>query len=582
MKITSLMNMFMTKNTIILILYIILFGWKVNAQNWTTHCGSNERNGLSELPGPHSIDTPLWTISNASPTSLGMNIYSFGELFVTSRVTFSPYKAIIECRNLMTGELIWTSPPLGAESILYAMGYNEDAVYAHDYHSNLFYALNTSDGSVKWVTDFMSYTFGPMDGVIYTCERDLIINGDLGSVDESTLCVDKETGEVIWSNSNWFAITPNETKAAHDNKLYLITGALNQPKLLAAVDIETGESLYYSEELPGDGDQEGPIAISPDGIIFFHRDGGDLYAVKDNGNSFSILWTYTPLNMSLFIFNFGVDLEGNLLMLDNGRLYRLNQNDGNIMDSTQVDNISTGRITVSSDSVIYVNNTNGAYYAFSYDLQTTIWSVLNMNGNYYAGPTLSKEGIMVLCGAGATIKAYQFSGDHLPVADFSASAYHILSGGSVDFTDQSSFNPTSWFWEFPGGYPGYSTEQFPQDIFYNEPGIYSVSLIAMNDDGTDTLVKQCFIEAELNTGTAAQESTGTFKIYPNPARGSATFYSDLPGSICIFSSIGEVVFFNGDQVTKRRIDLSGFIPGVYMVRFSGGGHLKSVKLNVGK
>lgn len=568
----------MLKNKIIPIVLLFLNGWIGYSQNWTNHCGSNERNGRSELPGPQNIDTPLWTINDAYQSNLGMNIYSFGGLFVTSRVTFSPYKAMIECRNLMTGGLVWTSPALGTESILYAMGFNEDAVYAHDYHSGYFYALNPTDGSIKWVTDFLSYTFGPMDGVIYTCARDIIINGELGSGDESTVCLDKETGEVIWTNSNWFAITPNKTKAAHGNKLYLINGTLGQPKKLVAVDMETGENLYYSEELPGDGDQEGPIAISPDGIIFFHRDGGDLFAVKDNASGFSILWTYTPINMSLFIFSFGVDLSGNLLLLDNGRLCRLNKDNGIKMDSTQVSNISTGRITISSDSLIYVNTTSGTYYAFSYDLQTTLWTIPNMNGNYYAGPALSKEGIMVVCGSGTNIKAYQSSGNHAPVADFFASAYHILTGDPVDFTDQSSLYPDSWYWEFPGGFPGFSTEQSPQNIYYNEPGIYSVSLVAVNSFGNDTLVKQCYIEVDLNTATETLNHPDTFSIYPNPAGEYVLLSFDRPGSICIYNSMGIVMLYDDDPVTERRIDCSGFIPGVYLVRFTGEGFMQSKKL----
>jgi outer membrane protein assembly factor BamB len=570
----------MLKNTITLISLLCLFSWQIAAQNWTTHCGSNERNGRSELPGPQSIDTPLWTVTDATPTGLGMNIYSFGERFVTSRVSFSPYKAIIECRNLLNGELVWTSPDLGAESILYAMGFNEDAVYAHDYHSSLFYALNASDGSIKWVTDFMSYTFGPMDGVIYTCERDIIINGDLGSVDESTLCLDKETGEVLWTNSNWFAITPNETKAAHGNRLYLITGAINQPKQLAAVDIETGENLYYSEELPGDGDQEGPIAVSPDEIIFFHRDGGDLYAVKDNGSGFTILWTYTPVNMSLFIFNFGVDLNGNLLVLDNGRLFRLNQDNGDKMDSTQVSNLSTGRITIGSDSVVYVNNTSGAYYAFSPDLQTILWSIPNLSGNYYAGPSISKEGIMVVCGAGTSIKAYKFNDVHKPIADFAASQYHIYNGESIDFIDQSSFSPTSWNWEFTGGEPSFSDQQFPQDIYYTEPGIYTVTLIAANEYGSDTLVRQCYIEVEVYTGMEAVLENFV-KIFPNPSCQIIKASSAQPAELIIFNSMGEVVYEDRTFKVMRSLDVSYFDSGIYIVKFSNNKFSKSAKLVVG-
>jgi outer membrane protein assembly factor BamB len=344
------------------------------------------------MTGPQNVDSPLWSISNATPTSLGMNIYSFGDRFVTSRVDFSPYQAIIECRDLKTGGLLWTSPDLGSASILFAMGFNEDAVYAHDYNSNLFYALDAKDGTVKWVTDFGSYTFGPMDGVIFTCERNLIINGDLGSVDESTICLNKETGEKLWGNSNFISITPNETKAAHGDRLYMITGAINQPKLLTAVDIRTGDNLYYSDPLPGDADQEGPICVSHDGTIYFRRDGGDFFAVSDNGAGFDILWTYTPINMGLFMMNFGIDQKGDILMMDNGKIYRISSTHGTPIDSSLVSGITAGRISIGADSTVYVDNTEGGYYAFSHDLQILKWQ-LSIPGNYYSGPALSKDGI---------------------------------------------------------------------------------------------------------------------------------------------------------------------------------------------
>jgi hypothetical protein len=127
----------MLKNIFILCGALFL-GIYLPAQNWTTHCGNNERNARSKMPGPQFVDNPIWTVDDATPTVLGFNIYSFGDRFVTSRVDFSPYTAIIECRNLMTGELVWTSPDLGEESILCAMGFNEDAVYAHDYNSFIF------------------------------------------------------------------------------------------------------------------------------------------------------------------------------------------------------------------------------------------------------------------------------------------------------------------------------------------------------------------------------------------------------------------------------------------------------------
>jgi outer membrane protein assembly factor BamB len=572
----------MTKKALLFISLILFIGFQSEAQNWTTHCGNNERNGRSELPGPHDIDNALWTVTDAAPTGLGMNIYSFGDLFVTSRVIFSPYQAIIECRSLITGELMWTSPDLGAESILFAMGFNEDAIYAHDYNSNLFYALNVSDGSVKWVSPELSYTFGPMDGVIYTCDRNIVINGDIGSVDESTICLDKETGEKIWANSNWFAVAPNESKAAHGNRLYLITGAINQPKKLTAVDLRDGSTLYNSDPLAGDGDQEGPICISPDGTIYFRRDGGDFFAMRDNGSGFDLLWTYSPINMGLLLMNFGIDNEGNILIMDNLKMYRLDKTSGHPLDSSIVNSLGDGRITISSDSVIYINNTNGGFYALSYDLQTTLWSIPNLNGSYYAGPSLSKEGIMVISGSGSNIKAYKFNGQHAPVADFAVSDYHINQGENIDFTDQSSFGAISWQWEFPGGEPSSSTDQYPQHIGYQQPDTYSIKLIATNEYGSDTITKLCYIQVDLVEGIESPVSAGSISIYPNPVKGSGQFSTEQSASIFIYSSSGQMVYADDSYKTERRIDFSRFTPGMYIARFKGNDFSKSEKFIINR
>jgi len=551
----------------------------IQSQNWTTHNGNNERNGLSEITGPQNVNSPIWTINDATPTGLGMNIYSFGDRFVTSRVDFSPYYAMIECRDLQKGQLIWTSPDLGPNSILYVMGFNEDAVYAHDYNSNLFYALNPSDGSIKWETGFKSYTFGPMDGVIYTCDRNVIINGDLGSVDESTLCLDKENGEVIWANSNWFAVTPNETKAAHGDKLYMIAGALNQPKQLVAVDMRNGENLYYSESLPGDGDQEGPIALGPDGTIYFRRDGGNFFAVEDNGSGFNILWTYTTLNMGLFVMNYGVEPDGNILVMDNEKIFRLSKIDGTVIDSSTVSGIVSGRIVIGADSTVYIDDTEGKYYALSYDLQTVKWQ-MNLSGNYYAGPALSKDGIMVVCGAGNSIKAYQYMSSHAPVADFAASTYHIYTDESIDFTDQASFSPASWQWEFPGGTPSASDDEHPQGIVYDQPGTYEVTLIASNELGSDELTKKCYIEVELLDDVDSPGTEGDFLIYPNPARDFITLDTTGAEEVLIFNSLGQMVYHETVTNGEDKIDFSDLPAGIYIVRLMGQGEERQSKLIV--
>lgn len=72
-----------------------------------------------------------------------------------------------------------------------------------------------------------------------------------------------------------------------------------------------------------------------------------------------------------------------------------------------------------------------------------------------------------------------------PVADFSGTPTTVIVGNSVQFTDLSLNDPTSWSWGFPGGTLSTSTDQNPL-ITYNTIGVYNVSLTATNAQGSGT------------------------------------------------------------------------------------------------
>ena len=57
---------------------------------------------------------------------------------------------------------------------------------------------------------------------------------------------------------------------------------------------------------------------------------------------------------------------------------------------------------------------------------------------------------------------------------------------TVNFLDLSTANTTSWLWTFEGGTPATSTDQNPS-IDYNTPGVFDVTLIATNANGSDTV-----------------------------------------------------------------------------------------------
>lgn len=80
-----------------------------------------------------------------------------------------------------------------------------------------------------------------------------------------------------------------------------------------------------------------------------------------------------------------------------------------------------------------------------------------------------------------------------PAADFSVNTTSTC-GGSITFTDQTTNNPTSWYWDFGDG--STSTQQNPSHT-YTTSGTYSVQLTATNPYGNNSMLKSNFISVNL-------------------------------------------------------------------------------------
>lgn len=72
-----------------------------------------------------------------------------------------------------------------------------------------------------------------------------------------------------------------------------------------------------------------------------------------------------------------------------------------------------------------------------------------------------------------------------PIASFTYTPLHPTIGGSIQLTDTSLNNPTSWSWfvNGPGGLTQFSTAQNPT-YYFATGGTYTFSMSATNDYGT--------------------------------------------------------------------------------------------------
>lgn len=88
---------------------------------------------------------------------------------------------------------------------------------------------------------------------------------------------------------------------------------------------------------------------------------------------------------------------------------------------------------------------------------------------------------------------------YLCKAEFSADRTTICAGESVQFTDGSYNEVTSWNWTFQGGSPAGSSSQDPV-VTYNTPGLYEVVLQASDGSNNDTETKTGYILVLPTTG----------------------------------------------------------------------------------
>jgi PKD repeat protein len=79
-----------------------------------------------------------------------------------------------------------------------------------------------------------------------------------------------------------------------------------------------------------------------------------------------------------------------------------------------------------------------------------------------------------------------------PTAVFNAPATSICSGTTVAYIDQSFDSILTWMWIFEGGVPDTSFQQNPV-IVYPNSGVFDVTLIVTNANGSDTAYADDFI-----------------------------------------------------------------------------------------
>ncbi len=179
--------------------------------------------------------------------------------------------------------------------------------------------------------------------------------------------------------------------------------------------------------------------------------------------------------------------------------------------------------TGSSANITVSNSETGVNYQLRNNSgNALVGSAVSGNGSSIiipTGPLTSTTTFNVLATNATTTCNAQMSGtvqinvDQVPVAAFSASATSVNTGATINFTDLTTNNPTSWAWSFPGGVPPSTTTQ-NVSVVYNTPGTFDVSLTASNTCTSAPLTKTAFITITSLANPITFTTSGSFTVPP--------------------------------------------------------------------
>jgi outer membrane protein assembly factor BamB len=372
-----------------------------------------------------------------------------------------------------TTQWTYTTPNAMTQNSNVAIG-SDGTIYFGVKNSNYLYAVY-ANGTEKWKLPVASQVYSVAigkDGTIYA--------GSGGSSQYLFAIIDNGTNGILkWTYSAGGSV--RGIAIGSDGTLYFGSQvAASGYKLNALMD--NGTNCVLKWVFLTNGTIYGTPAIGSDGTIYIACNDQNIYALVDNGTSYILKWSYLTGGLIQASPSIGDDGTIYIGTADN-KIYAL------IDNGTQAVlkwTYTTGAIVVSSavmgaDGTAYIGSNDGNVYALNpdgslkwkYTIGGSIFNlVIAQNGAIYVGGNVVGNYKLI------SIK------DVAPVADFEANATNITPSSPIQFTDNSTGNPTTWTWDFNNDGIIDSTLQNPT-YSYTTPGVYSVKLVVTNNNGYD-------------------------------------------------------------------------------------------------
>jgi PKD repeat protein len=229
-----------------------------------------------------------------------------------------------------------------------------------------------------------------------------------------------------------------------------------------------------------------------------------------------------------------------------------------ILTNTSTNKPTTFKWTISPSSYSLLNNTkltdSVVYVSFS---QAGTYSIKLYVANLSGSDSLLKSNHIAV--SSVTVA---------PVADFMASDTTPLLTDIISLIDLSSNTPTTWTWRIsPSSYKWMnatdSNSKIP-NVQFTATGKYTVTLIASNASGSNTMSKKDYINIQ-SSSIDNTEKAG-FVIYPNPTDDVLHIVITDPSIFELYNAYGLLVQSNELMVGINAIPVSELPTGAYILK----------------
>lgn len=300
--------------------------------------------------------------------------------------------------SLMTGNTVWSSPAIGADSTIY-IGSNDNELYALYPDGNLKWTYDTGDSVVSPPAVGVDQTIyvGSRSDRLYAINPDGTLKWSFltgGSISAAPTVGTDGTIYIGSADTLFYAINPDGSKKWS----YTTDGAVR-----SSAAISPGGIIYVGNDagniyaLNGDGAlawvyaTAGGVSSSPaianDGTIYVGSNDSDLHAINPDGTGY---WTYSTLNS--INSSPAIALDGTIYIgsFDNN-LHAVNP-DGTVKWLYATGGIVRSSPTIGGDGTIYVGSYDNSLHAIHPD-GSAFWT-FTTNGNVLSSPAIGLDGTL--------------------------------------------------------------------------------------------------------------------------------------------------------------------------------------------